>query len=533
MDCSTQYLPYESTGYFSKIVEDYLKQQEKIKPFYLHEVNLKGVNSAMEARDQHPVNRAVLVKELLAQYKGIPITESVEQNIQALLLPNTYTITTAHQPNIFTGPLYFIYKIVHAIKLAEELSIEFPQKKFIPIYYMGSEDADLDELGFVNIGGAKIVWNTQQTGAVGRMKVDKALIALIHTIAGQIGVLPFGNELTSIFTDCYTIGKTIQQATLELVNSLFGKYGLVVLVPDNAGLKSLFAPVIEKELTQQFSQQIVTDTIVELQKNYKVQAAGRPINLFYLLDDKRERIELNNGIYEIAALNLQFTQEQILSELNLHPERFSPNVILRGAFQETVLPNIVFIGGGGELAYWLELKNVFETAGVAYPMLVLRNSFAILTPKIVQKQSSLQISNIDLFLPEHQLVKHYVEQHSANDLNLSLEFANLQAFYAQLNNKATLVDVSLKDHVYALESMATKKLKALEIKIVRAEKRKFATAAHQIKVLKQSLFPGDSLQERQENMALIYANYGSIIIDIIHQSSRGIEPAFGLIKIQE
>lgn len=136
MDCSTEYLPYESTGYFSKIVQDYLQQRENIKPFYLHEANIKGVISAMEARDQHPVNRAVLVEELIAQYQGIPITELVQQNIQALLLPNAYTITTAHQPNIFTGQLYFIYKIVHTIKLAEELSIKFPEKKFIPIYYM-------------------------------------------------------------------------------------------------------------------------------------------------------------------------------------------------------------------------------------------------------------------------------------------------------------------------------------------------------------------------------------------------------------
>ncbi|MDP1971619.1 MAG: bacillithiol biosynthesis BshC, partial [Sediminibacterium sp.] len=311
MDCSTQYLPYEKTGYFSKIVQDYLQQHENLKPFYLHDTNINGVQSAMKVRDLHPVNRKVLVEELAEQYQGIAITTQVQQHIQDLLLPNAYTITTAHQPNIFTGPLYFIYKIIHTIRLAAELGEQYPDKKFIPVYYMGSEDADLDELGFVNIGGEKLVWNTTQTGAVGRMKVDKAFISLIHSIAGQVGVLPFGNELTQLFSTCYTMGKTIQQATLELVNALFGSYGLVVLVPDNARLKSLFVPVIEKELTLQFSQQIVATTIGQLQENYKVQAAGRPINLFYLIDDKRERIEYNNGMYEVVALNIQFTQEAI------------------------------------------------------------------------------------------------------------------------------------------------------------------------------------------------------------------------------
>lgn len=533
MDCSTQYLPYEKTGYFSKIVQDYLQKHENLKTFYLHDTNINGVQSAMNVRDLHPVNRKVLVEELTEQYQGIAITNQVQQHIQDLLLPNSYTITTAHQPNIFSGPLYFIYKIIHTIRLASELGEQYPDKKFIPVYYMGSEDADLDELGFVNIGGEKLVWNTTQTGAVGRMKVDKAFISLIHSIAGQVGVLPFGNELTQLFSTCYTIGKTIQQATLELVNALFGSYGLVVLVPDNARLKSLFVPVIEKELTQQFSQQIVATTIGQLQENYKVQATGRPINLFYLIDDKRERIEYNNGVYEVVALNIQFTKDAILQELQLHPERFSPNVILRGAFQETILPNIVFIGGGGELAYWLELKNVFEAAGVAYPILLLRNSFAILSPKITAKQAALALTDEELFLPTHQLIKEYVTSHSDKDLSLSIELDNLTQFYTKLKQKAGLIDVSLNEHIQALEANAIKKIKALETKIRRAEKRKFATAEHQIQVLKENLFPGNSLQERQDNFTLFYSHYGPSIIQCIYQSSKGLNPAFGLIKLHQ
>jgi len=533
MDCSTQYLPYEKTGYFSKIVQDYLQQHENLKPFYLHNTNLNGVQSAMNARDLHPINRQVLVEELSLQYQGIAASEKLQQNIQALQFSNTYTITTAHQPNIFTGPLYFIYKIIHTIKLAEELSAAFPEKKFIPVYYMGSEDADIDELGFVNIGGEKLVWNTTQTGAVGRMKIDKTFISLIHLISGQIGVLPFGNELTQLFSTCYTIGKTIQQATLELVNALFGSYGLIVLVPDNARLKSLFAPVIEKELTEQFSEKIVVNTINQLQENYKVQAVGRPINLFYLIDDKRERIEFNNGKYEVAALDLQFTKEEILQELQTNPERFSPNVILRGAFQESILPNIVFIGGGGELAYWLELKNVFEAVGVAYPILLLRNSFAILSAKMFAKQTSLGLTNEDLFLPTHQLVTAYVASHSKNELTLSLELEELTAFYSKLKQKAGMVDASLSEHILALEANALKKMKALETKIKRAERRKFSTADHQIQILKENLFPGNSLQERHENISLFYAQYGSSIIEWIYQSSKGLNAAFGLIKLNQ
>ncbi|WP_439505911.1 bacillithiol biosynthesis cysteine-adding enzyme BshC [Sediminibacterium sp.] len=533
MDCSTHYLPYESTGYFSKIVQDYLQQHENLKSYYLHEANLAGVQSALAERDLHTVNRVVLAEVLTEQYQGIDTDSLVKKNIEALLLPNAYTITTAHQPNIFTGPLYFIYKIIHTIKLASELTSKFPEKKFIPVYYMGSEDADLDELGFVNIDGTKLVWDTTQTGAVGRMKVDKSFLTLIKSIAGQIGVLPYGNELVALFESCYTLGKTIQQATLELVNALFGRYGLVVLVPDHPKLKKIFAPIIAKELTEQFSQKIVAETIASLQENYKVQAAGRPINLFYLIEDKRERIEFNDGVYEVTALGLQFTKETILQELNNYPERFSPNVILRGAFQETILPNIIFIGGGGELAYWLELKNVFKAAEVAYPILMLRNSFALLTNKMVAKQNALQISDEDLFLPTHQLIKEYVERNSANQLSLSEDINNAKAFYETLHVKAQKIDATLNDHVSALETSAIKKIQALELKFRRAEKRKFSTAESQITQLKGFLFPSNSLQERHENLAIFYSKLGPQIIDLIYKSSKGIDPSFILIKLNQ
>ena len=292
MDQPANYLPYQSTGFFSKIVSDYLQQSSLLQPFYLHTPTLEGIKKAVNARKAFDTPRALLTEVLQKQYSGLRISEKVKKNILSLGDANTFTVTTAHQPNIFTGPLYFIYKIVHAIKLADELSAQLPEYHFVPVYYMGSEDADLDELGYVNIGGQKLVWETKQKGAVGRMKVDKALIKIIHAIHGQVGVLPFGPELTDLFTQCYTEGKTIKQATLELTDCLFADYGLVVLIPDNAQLKKVFQPVVEKELVEGFSHDLVADTIEQLGKYYKVQAAGREINLFYLIDDKRERIEV-------------------------------------------------------------------------------------------------------------------------------------------------------------------------------------------------------------------------------------------------
>lgn len=531
MHPKANYLSYEGTGYFSKIVSDYLSQSSLLQPFYKHAPTVEGIKASIAARQSFNTPRSLLVEVLNEQYAGLTLTDSVKQNIALLSDQNTFTITTAHQPNIFTGPLYFIYKILHTVKLADELTAQLPQHKFVPVYYMGSEDADLDELGFVNVGGQKLVWETKQTGAVGRMKVDKALLKLIHSIHGQIGVLPFGNEFTDLLNACYTEGKTIQQATLELVNALFGEYGLVVLIPDNAKLKTAFHPVVEKELTEKFSHKIVADTIEKLGAHYKVQAGGREINLFYLIDNKRERIEQSGDAFEIKTLNLQFSKEEILKELKEHPERFSANVILRGAFQETVLPNIAFIGGGGELAYWLELKNVFEAVQIPYPVLQLRNSFLIMSKEQAAKLEKLGFSEGDFFKDELSLLNTLVKRESEHQLNLAKELQQANAYYAHLRTITDAVDKTLSEHLIALEKQAVKKLTELEKKLLRAERFKYDTKKQQIAKLKQSLFPASSLQERADNISLHYATHGKDWLQMIYNVSTALNDGFGIVTL--
>ncbi|HJV18828.1 MAG TPA: bacillithiol biosynthesis cysteine-adding enzyme BshC [Sediminibacterium sp.] len=531
MDCTTAFLPYEGTGYFSKIVADYLKQADTLRPFYRYTPDMNGIRSALDARKKTTTNRSLLVSALREQYSGLEISPEVSANIALLEAKHTFTITTAHQPNIFTGPLYFIYKIMHAVKLAEELAASFPEDRFVPVYYMGSEDADLDELGFVNVGGQKLVWETRQTGAVGRMKVDKAFLKIIQNIEGQIAVLPKGAALVELFRTCYTEGKLIQQATLELVNHLFADYGVVVVVPDHAQLKTAFIHTVTKELTQQFSHVAVEQTAAALSQHYKVQAAGRTINLFYLIDDKRERIEKEGDHFIVQQLQLRFSQEEILQELQQNPERFSPNVILRGVFQETILPNVAFIGGGGELAYWLELKKVFEAAGVPYPVLILRNSFLFIEQEQKERLNKLGMHHADFFIPTAEYINALVKSRSANQLELTVELQEATAFYQKLESRAGAIDNSLTDHVISLKVKALKKLEELEKKMLRAEKDKFEITIRQITALKAALFPGNNLQERTDNFSLFYSKYGTEWMDVIYCASKGLQQEFGIIHV--
>jgi bacillithiol synthase len=525
MDCIATRIPYRQTNYFSKIILDYLDHAEALKSFYSHVPSLQGIQKAIQNR-QAFANRPVLVQELKKQYAN-SATAQVSENIQALLSENTFTITSAHQPNIFSGPLYFIYKILHAIKLAEYCKASLPQYNFIPVYYMGSEDADLDELGHIYLGGQKIEWKTKQTGAVGRMKVDKDFVKLIELVSGQLAVLPFGDEIISLVNKCYSEGTLIQDATFKFVDGLFAQYGLIVLIPDNRNLKKLGASIFEDDLLNETASGIVEKTASKLHAaGYKLQASARDTNLFYLKDGMRERIVRVRKKFITHDSRLTFEEKEILQELNEHPERFSPNVILRGIYQETILPNLVYIGGGGEIAYWLQLKELFENYKVPYPVLLLRNSFLVVEKKWNEKISKLGFSAEDFFLPEQELMNRLVARESSNDIKLNGNFTSAEKLYDSLKKQAVAVDSTLAQHVDALKSQSIYRLQELEKKMIRAEKRKFSDQQRQIHAIKEKLFPGNGLQERIDNVMYYYAKWGKDFIQRIYEHSLSVEEEF-------
>lgn len=530
---STHNIPYSQTGYFSNIVLDYLQGEEKLQPFYEWAPSVENLTKAIAKRQNYCcASREQLTHALKEQYRNIEITKEVEHNIHLLNDTHTFTITTAHQPNIFTGPLYFIYKILHAIKLATYCRQQFPQYNFVPVYYMGSEDADLDELGHIFLNGDKLRWQTSQIGAVGRMQVDNELLQLIQKIEAEIGVLPYSDDILSAVKKYYVPGNSIQYATLDFVNYLFGKYGLVIVIPDSTALKSLAVELFKDELLHQHSSKIVETTTQRLSSlGYKVQAQGRNINLFYLRDDgSRLRIEKKGDRWYVLDSDISFNESELITELNAFPEKFSPNVILRGLFQEMILPNIAFIGGGGELAYWLELKDVFQHYKVPYPMLVLRNSFLIVNKKIAYKWTKLGFTLTDLFKSRQGLQSEWVKWNSDHNIAVDSSLSAIEDLFNKLSDQVASVDTTLKGHVYALRKQFEKKIVAVGKKLLRAEKRNHADAMRQIETLKQFLFPANNLQERIDNLLFYYATLGSSFIDAVYEHSHILEQTFVIME---
>ena len=527
MNFTSKSIPYQQTGYFSRIITDYLNGNGFLKNFYDHPVTYQGIDAAVQDRENFGTDRSLLVKTLKDQYIGMALQPAVHKNLEDLSADNTFTVTTAHQPAIFTGNLYFIYKILHVIKIASALKVTHPQRNFVPVYYMGCEDADLDELGHIYLDREKLNWDTHQTGAVGRMKTE-GLEKIVSRIEGEFSGEPFGPELINILKDCYLNSESIQQATFKLLHHLFGSYGLIVLIPDNRLLKSVLRGVFKDDLTNHIPFRLTEENVSLLSGHYPVQANPREINLFYLKDNIRERIDWKDGRFFVHNTNIIFSQEAMERELANFPERFSPNVILRGLYQCTILPDIVFVGGGGETAYWLELKPLFRHYRVPFPVLVLRNSFLLVKNNLRQKIEKIGLSPESIFRPAEELVEEYIRTHSDRQLSLEKQLQELRIFYGTVKNISGEVDKTLEQHVEKLEAQALQKLEELEKKIIRAEKKNHEEIRRRIHDVREALFPMDNLQERIDNFIPWYAQYGKKYFDELLLQSPALEQVFTL-----
>lgn len=530
VDC----VPFKETGYFSRLICDYLDQREELKPFFNRFPLPENFEAQIKEKQQNypKAHRAVLVASLKEQYHGFETSEATRDNMASLSDDHTFTVVTGHQLNLFTGPLYFLYKIVSAINLAKQLKEKHPNHHFVPVYWMATEDHDFEEINYFNLHGKKIQWNRKASGAVGRLSTE-GLDVLFETLTAELGQTTKAERLKDLFRRAYLEHDSLAKATRFLANELFGNQGLVIVDGDDAALKKLLMPFAEKDIFEHAPFHQVTETIDALSgisSEYNIQVNPREINYFYLKDGLRDRIVKKNGHFYVVDTQIKFSPDELREELEQHPERFSPNVIARPLYQEVILPNLCYIGGGGELAYWLELKPYFGDMGITFPMLLLRNSALLFTEKQHKKAQKLGVKISHLFLKQHSLINKKIREISNIDIDFSPQKKLLEEQFQLMYELAEQTDKSFLGAVKAQEVKQKKGLDALEKRLLQAQKRKLKDHVVRLTDLQNELFPNRSLQERQLNFSEMYLEMGDSLIPTLLDTLDPFSDGFLVLK---
>lgn len=526
-------IPYKETGFFSKLILDYIDQKNTVSSLYNRFPSIQNFEAQIQEKSHSfPLeNRKVLVSALENQYQEFEVSALTQEHINNLVLPNTFTITTGHQLNLFSGPLYFLYKIISVINLCKELKQAYPKQNFVPIYWMASEDHDFEEIQYFNFKGKKVKWNREAGGAVGRLSTE-GLDAVFKEFSSMLNSGENADELRAIFEKAYLEHDNLGKASRYLVNKLFGAHGLVVIDGDDSQLKRLFKPYALKELKEEVTFKNVTETNHFIKENgYKVQVNPREINLFYIGDGFRERILKEGSIYRVNNTDLVFDSAEALFSNVDKLEFVSGNALLRPLYQEVILPNLSYIGGGGELAYWMQLKSTFKAFDIPFPVLLLRNSALLISDKQIRKAKKLGLEIKELFLNQNDLIKNVVKKNSQIDFDFESKRAQLEKTFSELRALTKITDKSFVGAVNAQEVKQLKGLDNLEKRLLKAEKKKLYDFVSRTELLQMELFPNQSLQERQANFSEFYEGLGDDLIELLGDRLRPLSLSFSVLSL--
>ncbi|HKC69902.1 MAG TPA: bacillithiol biosynthesis cysteine-adding enzyme BshC [Bacteroidia bacterium] len=523
--------PFEKTNFFSKLFLDYVSDRQggKLNNFYTYQPSAEGIKKFVTDNPYNNLNRDLLAEELVRQNHEIVLTEASRQNIDGLKNKNTYTVTTGHQLCLATGPAYFVYKIISVINLCEELNRQNPNNHFVPVYWMASEDHDFEEINHIHLFNKKITWTTEQKGKVGTFTLE-GITAFLAEIKQALGEGEQAQKLELLLNNAYS-RNNLTAATRYLVNELFGAYGLVILDGDSKTLKQEFIPEIKKDVFENTAFKNVTSTNEKLkQQSYDAQVTPREINVFYADKNIRERIVKENNNYKVLNTDINFSKEEIEKLIDTETEKFSPNVVLRPMYQQKILPNAVYVGGPGELAYWLQYKTMFDETKIAYPVLIPRNFIFYLDKNLQQKLQKLNLTTQDFFTEKDKLVKSYAL--GQQPFSLDKEKEALKNLYENIRAEISKADKTLEAASEAELQKNLKSLELLEQKGIRSIKQKNEQSINQIETIFTRLFPNDASQERYDNFLRFCLTNPNFIEDVKNNTSSFINEK-GVVVINE
>ncbi len=525
-------IPFDLVSQFSARDQLYQLEPEKFKNFLSGLPTLESFTAQIEKKRAKPIDRILLHQVLKKQYADYEMSNILEDNIESLLEENTFTVVTAHQLSLLTGPLYYISKMISCIRLAQEIEKNHPDVKIVPVFVHGGEDHDFEEINHVEVFGNQLVWDNHQGGAIGRYHVD-GLREIVDQLLEMLSREAHFESLKTTLLDSLIKATSYAGFMHQVVHHLTQRYGLVQLVMDDPELKRAFVPHFRKEILERKSQSLVKYQQLRIEQalDIKSQAFPRDINLFYLTSGARRRIDFQDERYVVLDSDISFSVEEILKELEDNPESFSPNVVIRPLYQESILPNLAYVGGGGELAYWMERKTQFEEFDICFPLLIRRDSVMVLDVGHQKTIAKLNLSTEDIFKTEDELIKQHVQAENKHEFALDNYQSEFNSLFERLKLDAAKADPSLSKWIAAENSKQEKLLKQIDSRIHRAYKSQSENNIKKIKKLKDQLFPNHGLQERKTNSLPFIARYGEYYTETLMKYLNPLDKSMKVISL--
>jgi len=511
---------------------DYIYEFENVREYYKHNFRNKDAypsvfKSITESRKDKQLNISGIIKN---QYLTLQnISNKTLRNIDLIDKEKTIAVVTGQQLGILGGPLYTVYKIITAIRLANQLTERYDDFKFVPVFWLEGDDHDFNEVRSINLfnnenqvlnfGYKDEINDDDAKQSIGKINFDEALNEFFSNYEGSLRESDFKKELVSKIKECYQVGKSFKQSFKELLFWLFDEYGLVIFDPQDPHIKSLLKPIFKKEVNDfALHTQKLIQTSAKLEELYHAQVKVKPVNLFYHTDDGRYSVEPVDEVFKLRRKRKQFTKDEILTEIENFPERFSPNVLLRPICQDYLFPTGFYIGGPSEIAYFAQVTPLYDFYKIAPPIIFPRSSATILEKNVSSGLDKYDLSMNDIFLGLDELKEKVIAGLSENNIETTFVEASkeIELTFDKIKENLFAIDKTLVDSSGRYKDRIMSSILELKTKAIKAQETKHETTIRQLTRLSNLLYPLGNLQEREINFTYFYNKYGKDFIRKIY-----------------
>lgn len=502
----------------------------ELSSFQQYEISIEGLKQSILDLRKRNFDTRFFLDILKKQYAKIGLPEAFEEIISIhfetrTLLENKieekniFTVCCAHQPVLLGGALYTLLKIVDCIQLCNELAKHEPSAVFIPVFFIGNEDHDVEELTTVSVFNKSLKWQIESRDSSGLWQVNSSFLTAKNQLFEIIKNTPYESEIHEIIEKSFSEERPYGECFQRFIHHIFGKYGVLTFNPLDKDAKQRIQPIFEDELRHSTSYNIVQATNETLQNHLSIQANPREINLFYADENGRNRIVKNGQTFDINNSDKVIHQKDLIEQTKTNIERFSPNVLLRPLYQQLVFPNIAFVGGGAEISYWLQLHGLFRHYNLHFPALIRRSGIVFLDKITQQKLNKANLSARTFIEHVNKLENYYVRDKAEKKWDINPEMNELKTTFNQLFDKIEKNDKPLFQNLQSDKVKVQQFLDSIENKYYKNEKTKHEIVLQQLKNVKEKILPNDTLHERTDSYIQYIAKFGFDIIDflIAHQ----------------